>query len=647
MAALAQSEVSLSNYRAFISYSHSDKAIASWLHKTLEQYRMPKKLIGCQTPLGLVPARLSPIFRDQDELPASGNLGAELQSALTRSLFLVVICSPASARSRWVNEEIRQFKLMHGANRVLALIVEGVPNAKADSIGQECFAPALKYVVSGDGEITDIPSEPIAADLRKNADGKRLAKLKLVSGLTGLQLDDLVQREAARRVNTLLQISAASILAAIFSVGLAVYANERRLEANAQRVEANVQRAIAEEESATARAVADFLVQSFSSANSAEANPNSVTARSILDRGAERIAADLQGQPIIQSRLSAIIAMGFNNLGLFNQAIALVDNTVVISGIENPAAFLIKAEALRRKGDIEGSMEVAQHAQVLAQHMKDKAYTLNLAEVRADIARVLALNYYQLGQHEAGLEQFAIALTNLENMPKPSSLELAKILQNRALLLSDIGDMAWAAKDLQRARELLVESVPNTHILVGQVALAQAQVNFLSGNLSAASEEIETALSILQVILENDNPTLADAFSMQGQILHGLGMLDEATGALSQAVEIYTKAYSGRHYLSGIARVYLGLIAGDKHDFTAAVAHFDEAKLDYDESYGGIHANHGDLLVNRATVLALAGDFKRANQYCTEGMRILIDKLGADAAFTQQLQGVCDDINNH
>ena len=113
-------------YRAFISYSHSDKRIAQWLHRALERYRLPKKLIGRETSLGPVPTRLSPIFRDQDELPASGNLGAELRQALSRSQFLIVICSPASARSKWVNEEILQFKLMHGADKVLALIVEGI-----------------------------------------------------------------------------------------------------------------------------------------------------------------------------------------------------------------------------------------------------------------------------------------------------------------------------------------------------------------------------------------------------------------------------------------------------------------------------------------------------------------------------------------
>lgn len=106
--------------RAFISYSHAGKACADWPHCVLESYRVPGKLVGGTTAVGKVYARLTPIFRDRDELPAAGELSGELHRALRDSLFLIVIASPAAANSRWVNEEVRQFKQMHGEGRVLA-----------------------------------------------------------------------------------------------------------------------------------------------------------------------------------------------------------------------------------------------------------------------------------------------------------------------------------------------------------------------------------------------------------------------------------------------------------------------------------------------------------------------------------------------
>lgn len=223
-------------YRAFISYSHADKACADWLHRALEGYRVPGKLVGGTTAVGKVPARLTPIFRDRDELPAAGELSGELHRALQESLFLIVIASPAAASSRWVNEEVRQFKQLHGEGRVLAVIASGEPGA---GDGRECFPPALRFRLAADGTVSDQPVEPLAADLRPGGDGKRLAKLKLVAGLTGLPLDTLVQREAARRQRRLAALaSVAGVLAIVMSV-LAITAVRGQAEAQRQRAEAD------------------------------------------------------------------------------------------------------------------------------------------------------------------------------------------------------------------------------------------------------------------------------------------------------------------------------------------------------------------------------------------------------------------------
>src|SRR5688572_9348213 len=99
-----------SKYRAFISYSHRDETWAAWLHRALETYRIPKSLVGQATATGSIPARLAPVFRDREELPTATDLGNILTQALRDSAFQIVICSPAAARSRWVNEEVLTFK---------------------------------------------------------------------------------------------------------------------------------------------------------------------------------------------------------------------------------------------------------------------------------------------------------------------------------------------------------------------------------------------------------------------------------------------------------------------------------------------------------------------------------------------------------
>ena len=90
-------------YHAFISYSHADRAWGDWLHKALETYAIPSRLVGRTTSAGVVPKSLAPVFRDRDELPSATDLNAKVAEALEQSANLIVICSPRSAASRWDN----------------------------------------------------------------------------------------------------------------------------------------------------------------------------------------------------------------------------------------------------------------------------------------------------------------------------------------------------------------------------------------------------------------------------------------------------------------------------------------------------------------------------------------------------------------
>ena len=198
-------------YWAFISYSHADEEWAKWLHKSIETYRVPRKVVGRETPQGEIPRRLFPIFRDRDELPGASDLGGKIQEALRQSRSLIVICSPKSASSRWVNEEVKTYKKLGHADRVFCLITDGEPNAAPDSGLLECFPPAVRFQVTSDGQVTTDPAEPIAADGRPGKDGKPNALLKLLSGVMGVGYDELRQREKRRQRQRRLRLAAATI----------------------------------------------------------------------------------------------------------------------------------------------------------------------------------------------------------------------------------------------------------------------------------------------------------------------------------------------------------------------------------------------------------------------------------------------------
>jgi len=207
-------------YKAFISYSHADETWARWLHRAIEAYRVPRNLVGFKTPLGEVPDRIRPVFRDRDELSSASDLGNTVKQALSDSENMIVICSPSGAASLWVREEIREFVRLGRGDRIFCVIVDGEASASGS------IAAVFPDAISEAGM-----QEPLAADIRKWADGKQLAKLKVISGMLGVPLDQLRRRELQRRRKTM----ALSLAAAVAVVAIIIIAVTSRMAAEQRR----------------------------------------------------------------------------------------------------------------------------------------------------------------------------------------------------------------------------------------------------------------------------------------------------------------------------------------------------------------------------------------------------------------------------
>jgi tetratricopeptide (TPR) repeat protein len=198
-------------YRAFISYSHADTRFAGWLHRKLETWSPPGQ------------TRLAPIFIDRAELAAGPDLSAQVREALAGSAALIVVASPTARTSRWVAQEISLFRELHPDRPVLAALLQGEPIAAFPN-------PLLNH--GGDA------LEPLAADFRDGHDGKRLALLKIVAGLTAQPLDQLVQRDAQNRQRRVMVVTAGAVLLSLVLAAALIVALRARTEAEHQRAEA-------------------------------------------------------------------------------------------------------------------------------------------------------------------------------------------------------------------------------------------------------------------------------------------------------------------------------------------------------------------------------------------------------------------------
>lgn len=205
-------------YAAFISYNSADRVTARRLQHALESYLIPRALRGTTTKFGVLSERIGKVCRDRTDFKSGGSLNAALAEALDRSSALVVLCSPDSARSKWVNAEVERFKASDRAARIFPVVV------RTDETGVivNSYPPALRRE---DGD------EAVAADLQPAGDGWHDGVLKVLASVLDVDYDALRQRAlvaARRRARIAYGIAAgATALAAIAAASSVIAVNQR------------------------------------------------------------------------------------------------------------------------------------------------------------------------------------------------------------------------------------------------------------------------------------------------------------------------------------------------------------------------------------------------------------------------------------
>lgn len=192
-----------------------------WLLAGLKDFSTPPDFAGHPNARSeIVPERIAEIFSHSAELSEGESLSGEMSQALEHSRYLVVICSPRSAKSRGVDEVVRRFKQLGRGNRILSIVIAGEPHTQIASqpglwVDDECFSPALRHPVLPDGTLDtnrlergyifadarhgDDKREVLAKDFQTAESVLERAKIQLIAGLIGVGFNNLWQREQKRR----------------------------------------------------------------------------------------------------------------------------------------------------------------------------------------------------------------------------------------------------------------------------------------------------------------------------------------------------------------------------------------------------------------------------------------------------------------
>ncbi|HEU4820944.1 MAG TPA: toll/interleukin-1 receptor domain-containing protein [Qipengyuania sp.] len=588
-------------YSAFISYAHSDVRVARWLHRTIENYRFPRALIAAESKFGPVPKRLPPVFRDRDELAASGDLGAELREALLSSRFQIVICTPKAAQSKWVNEEIKIFKRQHGEHRTLALIAHGEPYGVEQ---EECFPPALRFRLGPDGELSSSPAEPIAADIRPGKDGRRLASLKLLAGISGVRLDALARRDSARRQRRWMYASAASTAVAVLTIGLAIYAESQRRIAVAQRD--------------LAESSLSFLIDTFEIANPATENPRTITALTILDRASQRASGEFGTRPQVAARLLRATGTIYYNLGLQKESERDLSGALRFEPEEGEsrALTLLRLAALaKNRGDVEELDRLIGRAEAAAKGDAD-----GNTVIAAMVSEQRGASSFLRAHYSQAADRFAKAAELYSSLEGDHRTETAEALMNQAYALVQANDFKRVAGLYARASAITLGKYGNRHVKAAKAIHNQAFGNLSIGNPAAAAEQMEQALAIYRRVLEPGHPNLAAAEILMGRIYSQQGRHDLSLASLARARAIFSSLYGADNPAVADVDFYAAEAEAAAGRSQTALRLTDRVKRIYDAHYGPADPDQAELLLLRARIWQGSGDVRRARMECRRAL---------------------------
>jgi non-specific serine/threonine protein kinase/serine/threonine-protein kinase len=337
-------------------------------------------------------------------------------------------------------------------------------------------------------------------------------------------------RKFVRRHRTAVAATSVTVLALILSAVLATAGMVRATRA--ERLAAN--------EAAAAKQVSDFLVALFRLSDPGEARGNNVTARELLDKGADQAAANLARQPEIQSRMLHTIGTAYSSLGLYDAAKTqlqkALDTRITTLGPDHTAVAeseLALGDAMASHGEIE---EAERHYQ-RALAINEKAYGTQDTRVGRVVSSVASLRYMQGRLDEAeSLYKRAIAID--ERAPEDSLPYIVQDLLGLGGVYWALGRYPEAEQHMRRSLAIQERRLGPNHLDVGSIENNIGALYWSQGKYGEALPHYERARSIFARTLDPMHPHVASNFNNLAETYWKLRRFREADSLFRRALTI-------------------------------------------------------------------------------------------------------------
>jgi len=614
------------HYRAFISYSHRDAKWAKWLHRALERYAVPIDAYPPEETLhpdGTKRSRrLTPVFRDRDELPASGSLADTIQHALEVSENLIVLCSPNSAASQYVNAEIEIFRGLHPDNdkKVYALIVEGEP--------PKCFPAAL----------TAGGVEPIAADAREEGDGKADAKLKLIAGMLGVGFDRLKQREAKRQRNRLLVMVAVVSAVAVTTSFLALWALKAEKEATTQKelaVQAAEKEKAAKVVAQEQRELAEKAAEEEKAAKVVAQEQRELAVQAAEKEKAAKVLAEKQRELAEKAAREAKAVLGFfdtkvlaaarpkqqeGGLGIDATIRAAIDAAEPQIGTTFPDQPLVEASIRTTMGtsywylgDAKTAIPQLERALELRKKELGSKDPLTLKSMT-----ILANSYQRSGRPQEALDLREETLKLEREVLGAKHADTLTSANNLSVSYREMGRpqeaLALDEETLKLRKEVLGPEDPDTISSMGSLASSYERMG-RGGESLALREEVLRLFSKVQ------GPTHPDTLTSMQNLANSYefaGRLDEAIALKEKTLESRREVQGSKHPDTLLTMYSLGNSYSSADRWKEALALWEESLASMREVLGHEHQDSIRVMNNLAQAYRVSGRLADAERLYRE-----------------------------
>ena len=381
-------------------------------------------------------------------------------------------------------------------------------------------------------------------------------------------------------------------------------------------------------EAAKAARTLEFLTEMFELSEPARSQGRTITAREILDRGAERIGGgEFSDQPEVQAELLATVGRVYSRLALFEEARPLLEKALALRrSFASEADLAVSLEDLANVWSETGELEEAEALYRQAFDLRRKTYGERHPAVATSLNQ-LAGGLFDLGRYQEAEPLYLQALELREGLFGEEHAQVATTVNDLAVLYHQMGELERAEPLYRRAlrarRRALGPHHPDLVTSLNNLAIVQRQ----RGNLDESEVLAREAVTIARQVFGKESFPLTGSLNVLARLQRDRGDFGGAEETLREVLAIQEEHQAGEHSSQGTTLHDLGRVMEQKGELKAARELFERALGVYRRTLPERHPWTAFPLLALGRVLTEAGEAAAAEPWLREALAVRRESL--------------------